>query len=120
MTEKSQSKNNIENTREYFRQVKSYNTSIITIGYASFFAVLFYLREHLENNLTKYALICIVISASIFTLYELSNTIRQAHELNKHNREENFFRFWCCFFYPSLFLAVVAVILIIINLVCYF
>ena len=110
----------LEDTEKAFNHVKSYNTTIITIGYATFFAVLLYLKDKVDNSLTKYSLIFIVASAAIFSSYELFNAIKSAVEWSKHGKEgKRFFRFWASFFIPSLLLSVIAIILIMINLLCY-
>lgn len=110
----------LEDTEKAFNHVKSYNTTIITIGYATFFAVLLFLKDKVDNSLTKYSLIFIVISAAIFASYELMNSIKSAVEWSKHGKEgKRFFRLWASFFIPSLILAAIAVVLIIVNLLCY-
>lgn len=35
----------LEDTESYFRNVQSYNTTIITVGYATFFALLAFVHE---------------------------------------------------------------------------
>ena len=97
----------LKDSQDYFREVQSYNTTIITVGYATFFALLVFLQDKVKSPLIFWAGLLVAISAAIFVSYELANQIKLAWELRRLGDEgKRFFRFWACFFIPSLLLAV--------------
>lgn len=98
----------LEDSEKYFREVQAYNTTIITIGYATFFGVLLYIKDKLNSPLIFWATLLVIISAVIFVSYEIINNIKIALALRKIGEIENrFFRYWAIFFIPSLLCAVI-------------
>ena len=97
----------LKDSEEIFRNVKSYNTTVITVGYATFFAALLFLSDKTCSPLVYWALLALVISAAIFVAYEMFSSIFLAAQVSKAGREgKHMFRFWSAFFIPSLVLGV--------------
>jgi glycosyltransferase involved in cell wall biosynthesis len=97
----------LKDTQDYFREVQSYNTTIITIGYATFFGLLFFLQDKVESRLLFWAGLFVALSATIFVAFELTNNIKLALDMRKTGTEgKRFFRYWATFFIPSVLLAV--------------
>lgn len=96
----------LKDTQEHFREVQSYNTTVITVGYATFFALLAFLQDKVKSPLIFWAGLLVALSAALFVGYELSNQIKQALEVRRTGAEgKRFFRFWAWFFIPSVLLA---------------
>jgi len=96
----------LKSTQEYFREVQSYNTTIITVGYATFFALLFFLQDKVKTQLIFWAGLFVALSAAIFVAYELINHIKLALDMRKVGAEgKRFFRYWATFFIPAILLA---------------
>jgi len=97
----------LTDSEEFFRHVQSYNTTVITVGYATFFAALLFLSEKTSSVLVYWALLALVVSAAIFVAYEMIANIWLAVLASKAGREnKRMFRFWAAFFVPSLSLGV--------------
>ena len=104
----------LKDSENYFRSVQSYNSTVITIGFGTFFGLLLFLQGKVSNKLLFIASILIIISAGIFITFELINNISLAIQTSRLGKEgKRFFRFWAWFFIPSVFLAVVAIILLV-------
>ncbi|MCO5056208.1 hypothetical protein [Thermomonas sp.] len=96
----------LKDIQDYFRDVQSYNTTVITVGYATFFGLLFFLQDKVHSQLLFWAGLFVALSASIFVAFELINNIKLALFQRKSGAEgKRFFRFWACFFIPSVLLA---------------
>jgi len=109
----------LKDSEEYFRHVKSYNTTVITVGYATFFAALLFLADKTSSRLVFWALLCLVTSAAIFVTYEMVANIRLAVQASKVGQEgARMFRFWAAFFIPSLLLGALGVILLVALILC--
>lgn len=109
----------LKDTQEYFREVQSYNTAVITIGYATFFGLLFFLQDKVHSKLLFWAGLSVALSAVIFVAYELISNIKLALDMLKSGAEgKRFFRFWALFFIPSMLLAVIGVGLLVFLFLC--
>ena len=109
----------LADTEKFFQQVKSYNTTIISIGYATIFGCLLFLSGKTDSPLLFWAILALVVSAAIFTSYEVFNTIRMANACRIAGKEgKRFFRRWICFFGPSLFLAVASLAVLVVLVLC--
>lgn len=98
----------LEDSEKYFKEVQSYNTTIMTIGYATFFGILLYIKDKYQSPLIFWAALLVTISAVFFVSYEIVNNIKIALGLRKAGEIENrFFKYWASFFIPSLFCAVI-------------
>ena len=105
----------LQETQTYFREVQAYNTTVITVGYATFFGLLFFLHDKVESPLLFWAGLLVILSAAFFVAFELIANIKLALELRKIGAEGNrFFRFWAAFFIPSVLLAAAGAVLLII------
>lgn len=99
--------------------MQSCNTTAITVGYATFFAALFFVAEKTNSKLVFWALLAVVCSAEIFVAYEMISTISLAVKASKAGTEENRqFRFWAAFFIPSLLLGVLGLVLLVGIILC--
>ena len=67
-------------TEAYFKQVQSYNTTLISIGYATGFACLIYLSDKSNSRFAYLAVLFLVLSAAVFVSYEIVNHIRLARQ----------------------------------------
>ncbi len=104
-------------TEEVFGKAKAYNSTIITVGYGTFFACLFYLRKGANSVLVFWALIAVIASAVIFVAYEIVSNIQIARTVSKTGEEgKRFYRYWPRFFVPSLLLGVTGVSLLVVLL----
>ena len=109
----------LKDTQDYFREVQSYNTTIITIGYATFFGLLLFLKDKIQSPLLFWAGLLVALSAAIFVAFELANNIKLALEARKAGAEgERFFRYWASFFIPSVLLAAVGAGLLVYLFLC--
>lgn len=109
----------LKDSEEFFRQVRSYNATVITVGYATFFAALFFLSEKTSSRLVFWALLFLVVSAAIFVTYEMVAAITLAVQASKAGKEgKRLFRFWAAFFVPSLLLGVLGLILLVGLILC--
>jgi hypothetical protein len=115
----------IDETREqwlkdidaYFKSVKSYNTTVISIGYATYFGLLVFLHDatRAKSALMFWSGLFVAISAIIFVAYELITNIKLSLETRKAGAEgRRFFRFWAFFFIPSLLLAAAGILILVI------
>lgn len=96
----------LKDTQDYFREVRSFNTTVITVGYATFFGLLFFLKDRVTSPILFWAGLFVVLSAAIFVAYELINNIKLALQTRKAGAEgKRFFRYWVWFFIPSVLLA---------------
>jgi hypothetical protein len=96
--------------QDYLKEIRSYNASIITVGYATFFGLLLYLKDKVDSSLLHWSGLSITLSACIFVFFEIINQIRKAIELWKiGGKEKLFLRYWFCFFIPSLIFTTIGV-----------
>lgn len=96
----------LKDTQDYFREVQSYNTTVISVGYATFFGLLFFLQDKVHSKLLFWAGLFVTFSAAIFVAYELISNIKLALDMRKAGAEDKrFFRYWASFFIPSALLA---------------
>jgi hypothetical protein len=104
----------LKDVQDYFKEVQSYNATVITVGYATFFGLLIFLQEKIRSPLLFWAGLCVALSAGTFVAYELVNQIRLALEMRQAGKEGKlFFRYWAGFFIPSLALATAGVALLV-------
>ena len=90
----------LKDTQDYFREVQSYNTTVITVGYATFFGLLFFLQDKVKSPLLFWAGLFVALSAAIFVAFELINNIKFALDTRKAGAEgKRFFRYWAFFLY---------------------
>lgn len=109
----------LKDSEEYFRHVKSYNTTVITVGYATFFATLLFLSERISNTILFWALLLLVISSTFFVAFEMIANIKLAVQASKAGREgKRAFRFWAAFFVPSLLFGMLGVALLVVLILC--
>jgi hypothetical protein len=100
----------LRDTENYFRQIQSYNSTVITVGYGTFFGLLLFLQGKVDGKKLLIAAILILGSAACFVGYELHNNIKTAIQISKIGNEgKRMFRYWAWYFVPSLLLAVSAV-----------
>jgi hypothetical protein len=105
----------LEETEKFFGLSKSYNTSIISIGYATFFGCLIFLSTKTDSPLLFWAVLALVLSATVFVSYELMTNIRLARECSRAGEEgKRVFRRWKYFFLPSLALGAVGVAILVV------
>lgn len=104
---------------DFFERVKSYNTTIISIGYGTFFAILLIAEKNVPHPILKYSFIAILISASTFLLYEIINQVIFAWQTRKVGPEWRF-RYWSVFFITSFLFGLSGVILLLRYLIKYF
>ncbi|MGD1895490.1 MAG: hypothetical protein ACFB16_00910 [Phormidesmis sp.] len=96
----------LKDSHEYFREVQSYNATIITVGYGTFFGLLIFLQDKVKSPLLFWASLSISISAAAFVAYELINNIKLALTTRRAGMEgRRFFRYWAYFFIPSVLFA---------------
>lgn len=109
----------LKSTQDYFREVQSYNTTVITVGYATFFALLFFLQDKVKTHLIFWSGLFVALSAAIFVAYELVNHIKLALGLRKAGAEgKRFFRYWAFFFIPSVLMAAAGASLLVYVFLC--
>lgn len=109
----------LKDTEEFFRQVQSYNATIITVGYATFFGALLFVAEKTDSKLVFWALLAVVWSAGIFVAYEIFSSITLAVAASKAGKEgRRLFRYWAAFFVPSLILGVLGLVLVVWLILC--
>jgi hypothetical protein len=109
----------LKDTQDYFHQVQSYNTTIITVGYATFFGLLFFLQDKVQSPLLFWAGLFVALSAAIFVAYELASNIKLALDMRKSGAEgKRFFRYWASFFIPSVLLAATGAGLLVYLFLC--
>jgi hypothetical protein len=100
----------LKDIQAYFREVQSYNTTVITVGYATFFGLLAFLEDKIDSWLLFVAGLLIAISAVIFAGYELVRNIHRAWEAHKIAADDkSFSRFWFICFTSSVMSAAVGV-----------
>ena len=105
----------LQESQEYFREVQAYNTTIITVGYGTFFALLLFLQDKAPGRHLFLAGLLVAVSAAVFVAYELTAQIRLAWGLRKIGAEgQRFFRHWAAFFIPSLLLAIAGATILIV------
>ena len=91
----------LKDSDAYFKSVKSYNTTIISIGYATYFGLLVFLYDatRAKSVLMFWSGLFVTLSAMIFVAYELITNIKLSLETRKTGAEgRRFFRFWAFFF----------------------
>jgi hypothetical protein len=109
----------LKDTQDYFHQVQSYNTTIITVGYATFYGLLFFLQDKVQSPLLFWAGLFVALSAAIFVAYELASNIKLALDMRKSGAEgKRFFRYWASFFIPSVLLAATGAGLLVYLFLC--
>lgn len=109
----------LKDMQDYFKEVQSYNTTVMTVGYATFFGLLIFLQDKVKSPLVFWAGLFVAISAGTFVAYELVNQIKLALETRRVGKEgQLFFRYWAWFFIPSLMLAAVGVALLVYLFLC--
>ncbi|MEE8190116.1 MAG: hypothetical protein V3T79_00810 [Candidatus Scalindua sediminis] len=109
----------LKDSEKYFRHVQSYNRTVITVGYATFFAALLFLSEKTSSPLVFWALLFLVVSAAIFVTYEMVTAITLAVQASKAGKEgKRLFRFWAAFFVPSLLLGVIGLAILVGIILC--
>lgn len=109
----------LKETQDAFRDVQSYNTTIITVGYATFFGLLFFLQDKVHSKLLFWAGLFVTLSAAIFVAYELTNNIKLALDMRKAGAEgKRFFRYWASFFIPSVLFAAAGGALLVYLFLC--
>jgi glycosyltransferase involved in cell wall biosynthesis len=109
----------LKDTQDYFREIQSYNTTIITVGYATFFGLLFFLQDKVHSQLLFWAGLFVALSAAIFVVFELINNIKLALDICKAGAEgKRFFRYWAFFFILSVLLAVAGSALLVYLFLC--
>jgi hypothetical protein len=102
---------------DYFNRVKSYNTTVISIGYATYFGLLVFLHDatRAKSALMFWSGLFVALSAIIFVAYELITNIKLSLETRKAGAEgRRFFRFWSFFFIPSLLFAAAGIFILVI------
>jgi hypothetical protein len=102
---------------DYFNRVKSYNTTVISIGYATYFGLVVFLHDaaRAKSALMFWSGLLVALSAIIFVAYELITNIKLSLETRKAGAEgRRFFRFWAFFFIPSLLLAAAGILVLVI------
>lgn len=110
----------LKDAQGYFKTVQSYNTVVMTVGYATFFGLLFFLQEKLQSPLLFWAGLFVALSATIFISFVLVDQIRAALELRRLGQEgQQFFRYWAWFFIPSVLLAAAGVVLLVYMFLCH-
>ena len=88
-----------------FDRAKSYNSTVISVGYATFFGCLVFLSNKVESSLVYWALLLVIGSALIFVMYEIAFNIKMARHFAKSGEVgEKHYRLWPVFFVPSLLL----------------
>ena len=109
----------LKDTQNYFREVQSYNTTVITVGYATFFGLLLFLQDKVKSPLLFWAGLFVAISAAVFVSYELVNHFKLALDMRKAGAEgKRFFRYWASFFIPSVLLAAAGAGLLVYVFLC--
>ena len=109
----------LKDTQDYFRSVQSYNTTVITVGYASFFGLLFFLQDKVQSSLLFWAGLFVALSAAVFVAYELINNIKLALDARRAGAQgKRFFRYWASFFIPSVLLAATGAGLLVYLFLC--
>lgn len=109
----------LKDTQEYFHNVQSYNTTIITVGYATFFGLLLFLQGKVKSPLLFWAGLFVALSAAVFVSYELINQVKLALDTRKAGAEgKRFFRHWALFFIPSVLLAAAGAALLVYLFLC--
>lgn len=109
----------LKDSEEFFHQVKTYNTTVITIGYATFFAALIFLSNKTSSSLVYWAILALVLSAAIFVAYKMISNITLAVKASKAGKEnKRMFRFWAAFFIPSLTLGVLGLAILVWLVLC--
>ena len=103
----------LEESEAYFKQIKAYNSSVVSFGYVTFFGLLVFLRDadKTKDVLLFWAGLFVALSAIFFVGYELIEQIRLSLEMRKLGIDgRRFFRFWAFFFIPSVILAAMGVL----------
>jgi hypothetical protein len=96
----------LKDMRDSFKEVHSYNITIITVGYATFFGLLIFLQDKVKSPLLFWAGLFVALSAAVFVAYELVNHIKLALDMRRAGQDgKQFFRYWAAFFIPSVALA---------------
>jgi hypothetical protein len=68
----------LEESEAYFKQIKAYNSSVVSFGYVTLFGLLVFLRDadKTKDVLLFWAGLLVALSAIIFVGYELIEQIR--------------------------------------------
>ena len=104
----------LKNSQDYFKEVKAYNTAVMTVGYATFFGLLIFLQKSINSPLLFWAGFFIILSVIIFISHELVNQIKLSLDLRILDTEgKRQFRYWAWFFIPSLLFAVTGIVLLV-------
>ena len=109
----------LKDSQDYFRDVQSYNNTIITVGYGTFFGLLLFLQDKVKSALLFWAGLLVAASAALFVAFELTNHIKLAWSMYKIGSiEKRFFRLWAFFFVPAVLLAVAGAALLVYLYLC--
>ncbi len=65
----------LKTVKEEFQILNQYNTTIISVGFASFFAMAVFVKDGADKTFFLWAIISMSISISIFVIHELIRSL---------------------------------------------